>query len=691
MLLAVIAISLQAVQGSVDVKFSAGRVVASNSSVELSLNLSSGSYSIDWGSHASLPNVNGFVRLEDQRIRKTNEFGQHLCDAKSVTRVKDAFGEGVRIDLVHRQPNEPDLIHSFWVYSKRPEIYIQLAAKSPKRIASNYFSPIAADQPDSGLNLAKGDPLQVLFVPFDNDMFVRYHSQNWGAEADTFETTAIYDNESRNGLVIGSIDHDTWKTGIAIRNRAARRIGGLTVYGGAAGHWSHDQDVHGLVAGQTIRTARIFVGWFPDWRDGLEKYGQANALVKPALEWSGGVPFGWNSWSAHKMSLSNEKAKAASSFLSQTLAPAGFQSSTPTFVNLDAFWDNMKEPELQAFVENAHKGGLRAGIYWTPFAAWGNDLNTVVEGTNGLYRYSDLVIKNGKGQPLNRVDNGWPLDPTHPGTKMRNAYHYSRFVQWGFDYVKLDFMSHGSFEGQHFDKSVQTGVQAYNIGMKDVVAAFDPKKIGRPFFISLSIAPLFPHGYAHSRRMSCDAFSNIGQTEYMLNSLTYGWWAHGALYRFNDPDHLPVYRSDGENPVTALEGQSRLVSGVVAGGMLLNGDDLTDESARRRVQALFTNGEMLTLARKGLSFRPVEGNTGSGASDTFVLFEPDSRTYYLACFNFTASGKASKSVDLARAGIPADKRYLAFDLANGKSAAISRVLRVDLEPAGCALVRLKEQ
>jgi len=351
----------------------------------------------------------------------------------------------------------------------------------------------------------------------------------------------------------------------------------------------------------------------------------------------------------------------------------------------------MKESDLQAFTENAHKSGLRAGIYWTPFAAWGADLNTVVEGSDGRYKYSDLVIKNSKGQPLNRIDNGWPLDPTHPGTKMRNAYHYARFVQWGFDYVKLDFLSHGALEGQHYDKSVQTGIQAYNLGMSDAVAAFDPKKIGRPFFISLSIAPLFPHGYAHSRRISCDAFSNIGQTEYMLNSLTYGWWAQNALYKYNDPDHLPVYRSDGEGPVSALEGQSRLVSGVIAGGMLLNGDDLTDENAKRRVQTLFSNGEMLSLARKGLSFRPVEGNTGSAACDTFVLIEAETKTSYVASFNFNGSVKSSRSIDLARAGIPAEKRYLAFDLATGKSGVVSHVLKLDLEPAGCALVRLKEQ
>lgn len=684
-LLATLVLSLAV--STVNVQITPTAFQASNSHVKLDIDLKTGAYALNWGANASLPNVAGFVRLEDQRIRRTTDYESHTCRQSPV---KDAFGEGTKIDLTHKTAGEPDLIHTFWIYKERPEVYVQLTAKGQTKLATNYFSPIAAEQPGSGLNLAKGDPLQVLFIPFDNDMFVRYNSTNWDENADTYEATAIYDNASRNGLVVGSIDHDLWKTGIAIRKREPKRIGGLTVYGGTAGYWSHDQELHGLVSGQTIKTARIMVGWFPDWRDGMEVYGQANALATPKLEWTGGIPFGWNSWSAVKMGLNKGHASAATDFLARTLVPAGFRSTSPTFVNLDSFWDNLKEPELIEFVENAHNQGLRAGIYWTPFVAWGKNLDHPVEGTDGKYRYTELAIKDSKGEPLKQLDGGWPLDPTHPGTKMRNTYHYARFIRWGFDYIKLDFMTHGALEGVRYDKSVQTGIAAYNVGMKDVLAAFDPKKIGRPFFISLSIAPLFPHQYAHARRMSCDAFSNIGASEYMLNSLTYGWWAHRTLYAFNDPDHLPVYQSSGEGVVTATEGQTRFASGVISGGMLLNGDDLTNDQARRRVQNLFSNREMLALAKRGLTFRPIEGNSGAAATDTFVLHDPVEKTYYLAAFNY-GKEKVQKAIDLARAGIPADKRYLGLDLVNGKTAPVSRVMRVDLEATACAVVRLREQ
>ena len=45
------------------------------------------------------------------------------------------------------------------------------------------------------------------------------------------ELTAIYDNTSRNGLVIGSVTHDTWKTGI-YWSGSNDKLNELRVYGG---------------------------------------------------------------------------------------------------------------------------------------------------------------------------------------------------------------------------------------------------------------------------------------------------------------------------------------------------------------------------------------------------------------------------------------------------------------------------
>ena len=88
----------------------------------------------------------------------------------------------------------------------------------------------------------------------------------------------------------------------------------------------------------------------------------------------------------------------------------------------------------------------------------------------------------------------------------------------------MDFMAHGAVEGIYYDKNITTGIAAYNFGMGQINEILADELEKQDFFISLSIAPVFPGQYAHGRRVSCDAFGTIDWTEYMLNSLSYGWW-----------------------------------------------------------------------------------------------------------------------------------------------------------------------
>ena len=115
-------------------------------------------------------------------------------------------------------------------------------------------------------------------------------------------------------------------------------------------------------------------------------------------------------------------------------------------------------------------------------------------------------------------------------------------------------MTHGSLEGEHYDEEVTTGTQAYNQGMRYVEERLDGK-----MFISASIAPIFPSQYAHSRRISCDSYGSINETEYMLNSLTYGFWQNGTIYSYTDPDHLVLAKAS-----SLTEARSRVNSGVIA-------------------------------------------------------------------------------------------------------------------------------
>ena len=62
------------------------------------------------------------------------------------------------------------------------------------------------------------------------------------------------------------------------------------------------------------------------------------------------------------------------------------------------------------------------------------------------YNFSDAYLRTPGGN-VQTADGAIALDPTHPGTKQIINFYINEFTNWGFDYVKLDFLSHGALEG----------------------------------------------------------------------------------------------------------------------------------------------------------------------------------------------------------------------------------------------------
>jgi alpha-galactosidase len=516
--------------------------------------------------------------------------------------------------------------------------------------------------------------VRVLQVPFDNDAFVTYDAAPISPIAETsFEVAAIYDDTSRNGIVVGSVTHDTWKTGIYYVGGASA-LNALNVYGGANdAKYTHDVVPHGAVTGATIASPLVFVGYGPDWRDLLEEYADANAAVAPKAPWDGGVPFGWNSWGVIQTKIDYSAAVAVSDFLHTGLEPAGFSSGGTVYVNLDSYWDNLSTAELASFVAHCHANGQKAGVYWGPFVDWGETPTTLVEGSS--YTYQQIWLRDGSNKPIS-VDGAYAVDPTHAGTRSRIDHYLAEFAAAGFDYVKLDFLSHGALESTtRYDPTVTTGIAAYNQGMTYIAS-----KIGGTMFVSESIAPLFPYQYGNARRVSCDTFGAASAAEYELNSASYGWWLSGRLYSYNDPDQL-VFQG-----FTPTDNMARLLSGVVSGTLFLDGDDLTSAAGQSAAMKNLTNPRINAVARLGKAFRPVEGNTGTNPSSVLVL--ADGATHYLAVFNFTASA-VTTPVDLARAGLGATTAYAATDLWAGTTSTVTGTLIVQLGANGAKLFELK--
>ncbi|MDX2065354.1 MAG: hypothetical protein SFX74_06390 [Fimbriimonadaceae bacterium] len=647
------------------------RFAAKSSPLELAVSTQTGRFHLSWGKNAEIRDIYGEVVYADGRREKTDTRSIHRIDSRPVS---DIIGRGIEVTVSHKREDSPDLTHSITLYDAKPEALVQLEVSGGERQYCRSITPIATQ---SQVHFKHQSSLRSLFVPYDNNNYFRYGSDAW-TQSETvegsYELGALFDDTLRTGLVLGSIDHQRWKSAVKIH-----RTTGLRATAGITSKFTHDTRPHGTVSGKTIRSPRFLVGVYADWRDGLERYGDLNAIIQPPLPWKGGVPFGWNSWSGHKSSVQGTDATAALNFILTELPL--FRSGNTAYINLDSYYDNLSPAERVALVQQAHASGLKAGIYYAPFVNWGEpDWNAI-----GQYKFRDIQLKTASGDLLPKVSAGWPLDPTHPGTQQRIETKLKEFLDQGFDFIKLDFTTHAALEAQHHDPTVETGTEAYHVGMQHILRTIWRYALDRPVFVSLSIAPLFPHGYGHSRRTSCDVFANIGSSEYLLNSNTYGWWTAGRLYAFNDPDHTCVYQAEGESPSAEAEARTRMTASVVAGGMLLQGDNLTLEPARERVKSLFTNQAVIELAATAPRFRPVNASLGEKAEEVY-FHTKNSRTHYLALVNFQPKEARTISIPLRRLGLSGTWRTQ--ELWTGRTGNATEHLDWQLAPMDCALIQL---
>jgi alpha-galactosidase len=682
-------------------------ITLQNQLVSLNYHRQSGTMDIVWQDGHKLLGITSSAHLEDGRLLSTGSYAEHdLVPSKALANPAVTVGtSGAREYTIRSTASGmPALLQHIWLYDGKPWIAIE-AELSPEAgaIGTRHFD-VVVFKGASALQLGNSESLRVLHVPFDNDMWFRYNSFSTadmkpGQVYTSDEVTAIYDNASRQSLILGSISHDTWKT--AIEAHAANgHLTDLDIYGGISSPNgvrtdTHDTVAHGLVRGAHVVSPRIFIGSFADWRNGLEAYGAVNAAVHPPLKWAAGAPMGWNSWAAYAEKINYHRYLDSAAFVRDALVPQGFGRNKVVYINLDAFWSNLDAVQLADAVANikAMRGPegtlFEPGIYWTPFAYWSDDLDAYVEGTGMKYRYRDILLKAPDGSVLPKVDGGLAIDPSHPGAKARTTYFLQQFQRLGFQYLKLDFLSHGALEGVHFDPAIQTGIEAYNEGMKQIV---DEK--GNRMFLSLSIAPLFPSGYGHARRLSCDTKGHISggdqTTEYMLNSLTYGWWTDKNLY-ITDPDHVVLGEKADQGARSLTEGKSRLLSAIISGGMILDSSRLADDpKGRELARSVYDNRNLFAVASEGMAFRPVEGDTGDKAAAVFS--RPSSHGVYVAVFNYDEKHPQTIAIPLERIdqALAKASSVSVKDVGSGNALqSAHNTLSVELSPSESKLIELR--
>ena len=603
----------------------------------------------------------------DETIVSGNEAEWGLRDAKktfaSLTDIavshndyQDEFGSGKQLIVSGMTTQAPTtkITHTYYIYSDRDYILTDVVLEGNEQLEINYIAPIRST---GSANILDAGTNYFLYVPFDNDGWTRYETRKFGEHHPTcYEVSVFFNNDSRRGLVTGSIEHDTWKTGVSSETTGETTLKWLTVFNGVTSKGgTRDNDPHGAVKARRVESSKMMIGYFTDWRRGMETYADLCAIVHPQLPFRGEKPFGWNSWGVLQTNIKPQYAIEVSDYFADVLAPAGFVGADGVvYIGLDSWWnENFGVRDHGKFVKNCAENNQYAGIYWTPFADWGkNESGVMPSGGAGNYTWGDAWLRDSNGNPQ-ELDGAIALDPTHPATLGRIKAEFEKYLKWGYKFVKLDFMTHGALEGKHYDESVQTGLQAYNKAM-EYIASF----AGDSMFINLSIAPLFPAHHAHGRRIACDAFSSLGNAEYTLNSTGYGWWLDHC-YSYNDADHVVL---SGQ---TITINRVRLTSSYITGSVIL-GDDLSaggDSEAKKRLEELAGNKEVVAMAHQTKAFYPVEAKQGHPAPNLFMYEVAD--TVYLAALNYESGRRYDFTIDFDRLGLTTGTEYVVRELWTG--------------------------
>lgn len=589
-----------------------------------------------------------------------NQLSGHVINT---TEIADPFGMGKKVTVTSNTADGITVTQHYFLYNDY--ILTEFSIESQQELASNYMAPIRSN---SEVSFLPANSNRALFIPFDNDGFVRFGSYNFNSgetpsSSTSYEVGGLYNDDTRQGLILGSVEHSDWKTGVVAYTSNNNKITAMEVYGGITSEYTRDTyyknsgdnykdkgfnnnktntpTPHGKLRGKIIKSPKVFIGYFSDWRTGMETFGDVNAIVAPKAIWDGDKPFGWNSWGVLQGDINYQNASETAAFIKNELKEFS-NGSNNVYIGLDAGGGKLDdEGKMEVFISECKARGQKVGGYMNTFVSWGDDPYDVCLKANGEYI---------------RFDGAYALDPTHPSVLAGIKSGIESHIAKGYDFVKIDFMSHGAVEADsYYDKTVHTGMQAYNKGMQEIY-----KYAAGRIYVNLSISPIFPAQYAQGRRISCDAWNTIDHSKYVLNCLSYGWWLD-RIYHYNDADHV-VLRGASE-----AENRSRITSSILTGIFIL-GDDFSDTSAnaiigKARAKKFLTNPEIIRIARQCNAFRPVDSAPGGNEEAARNFYATVADTMYIAAYNYYTTGSAiNREMNFERLGLQKGTEYIVREL-----------------------------
>lgn len=625
------------------------------------------------------------VSLKDGPMFRTR--GDEL-EVEGTAEVDDAHGHGLAVVLVRETDDdgEPDLSLRITLYDDSRfaivQAEVQNLAPAPLRVQS--LSPLDGATLDVG---AAGAALR----------FYKHGWQSWsptvvldcagedipmsppvtgpGTQPSAPEgrfisemVTGVADPESGYGIVAGFVSNTDQFSHVYFD----REPGALTAvsYGDGAE----------VTTKATLVSERLYIEPSAQPVHALESYGRAIAremeTTAPDV-----VTSGWCSWYYYFTNVSEAEVIANLDYISARKDTLPFE-----YVQIDDGYQaeigdwltpNDKFPHgMKWLAGEIHSRGYKAGLWLAPFLAGAK---------SQLFReHPAWFTKYSTGAPaIGTVNWGQPcfaLDTTHPEVQEWLANVFRTICDdWGYDYVKIDFIFAGAVDGTRYDQTL-TRAQAYRRGLEIIRDAVGKRFVlacGNPMGPSIGLVEgarigpdVGPFWHPMARNAARSALSDPAAVNSVRNTIT-RWWMHNKLWH-NDPDCLMVRETD-----TSMSGDEvRALTTVIGltGGMVLDSDNLPKVSEdRARLISLL-------LPVYGKSAVPIDLFE---TTDIPNLLELDCGTHrVLAVFNWSdESGEVT-------ARLP-DGRWHAWELwERAYVGAVEGSLTMPVPPHGCRLLRL---
>jgi alpha-galactosidase len=699
----------------------------SNPQVKISVDKKTGMVNYAFSNGTHIDNAVAYVQDVNSGYLQTTVFAGHRC---TVTPVSDQVGKGLCLTVEHSDTkHDISITQQFTLYQGKQYALVKVSATSAgKPIETRNISPIAIVPANKGKLYIPGTEPRILDVPFDNDDWTPTLERHWPKAAEqkskgiSYEFLAVYDQLKNSGLVIGSVEHDFWKTGLSYQTATELgNIDSLNIFGGVATEdnpslksgyggldGTHDHTQHGTALGQTVSSPTIYISSSDDLHETFKDYGRVNSIINGMQTWQAPAPVYWNSFGVEGV-LGYEKVM---------MPPAvhqisDFLRSMPNFsaygkpvLSVDSYDQGIYTTEvLKEIGEYGAKNGQQMGFYFIPFAMWSwkdNIKGHKVPGSNTLLE--DVLLHDKNGKPIMYKDGQWgayAMDPSHPAIRLYIIQQLKKAKAINAKFIKIDFLTAGALETtKRYDPKVRSGMQAYNYGMKTLRHLVD-SIMGKDIFITQAISPLFPHQYAHTRFVSTDVYSHLrddqkgfpgwGSTESSLATGSHMGWIQGTLFPYTNLD-VSIMKNFQRNPdLNEQEIKVRLYAMMVMGSILGDGSDYRNPIAAYRAQEFLNNKNIAKFFSDPKAFIPIKMADGESFDQQLSFYLPGDATM-LTLFNFDLKKDFKQVFSRSALHLDPKKKYELRDFMNdsviGQLGADAQEFAIAAGPGDAVMLKL---